>query len=158
MKDPTESVTQGAAEGGADVDVRVFARICVALADGISSRAEALAAHRLDEEAWDAIEDAWQERLSRAMEEHDGEGVPPLIAAYGAALDEARAGGDVLTFERFAEATRQLQTGDPTRALAVAGVSLPSYLRANGYWTGRMATDPVLAERFQRVVAAKDKR
>src|SRR5262245_29433517 len=101
----------------AEMEVRTYADICVALADGTTPRAEVLAAHGLDEDSWTAAEDAWQERLSAAIEEQDGETVPPLVVALDAAFAEARrrlAPEDVLSLERFAEATLQLGTArDP---------------------------------------------
>jgi hypothetical protein len=63
-------------------DLEAYAALAVALADPRGDRAALLAAHGLDEEAWEAIDDAWQARVSEAGAEGDlAEGVPPFIAA-----------------------------------------------------------------------------
>ena len=142
--------------GPEDLDVRAYAAIAVALAEA-SSREEVLAAAGLDEDSWEAVEDRWQERLSRAIDEQDTDSgacaVPPLMVEYDAAITEARArsnGAPPMSLERFAEATRQLRRGaDPAAAVRQLGVSFGAYLRASAHWTARMAREPDLAERFR---------
>jgi hypothetical protein len=134
-------------------DVETYATLTVALADGGRSREEVLGEQGLDEESWAALDQFWQDQLSAALDE-DVDGVPPLVAAYAAAFDRARAasraGAKILSIERFADATREIQRrGDPVAALAHVGVTLADFLRANEHWTRRMVEDPDLLQRFR---------
>jgi hypothetical protein len=128
----------------------------VALADPRGDRAALLAAHGLDEEAWEAIDDAWQARLSEAGAEGDlAQGVPPLIAAYAEAFaraQRARAQHEV-SFERFVEAARAMARGtDMATVLERLGLTLEDLLRAQQRWTAAMLADDALAERFRRAM------
>jgi hypothetical protein len=136
------------------LDLRRYADISAELVVG--DRASVLARHGLDEEAWEIAEDAWQARLSSALETWEDDGVPPLLAELEAAQAAARAriaGTQIPTLERFAGAVREMgRGGDPLAALARAGVSAADFARASGVWTARMATDPALAARFAQLV------
>lgn len=133
--------------------VAEYAELAAALAEPSADRAAVLAARELDEEGWSALDRLFQDRLSRAMDD-DGDGVPPLIAAYAAAFARARAAqagdAEVISLERYADATREIQRrGDPLPALARVGVTLEQFLRANEHWTRRLLADPELARRFR---------
>ena len=135
-------------------DVAGYATLVATLADPICDRDAVLAAHDLDEEGWAEVDRVWQNHLSRSMDE-PSDGVPPLIAAYAAAFEEARDASrraeSVISIERFADATREIQRrGDPTAALARVGISLEEFIRANEHWTRRMLHDAELFERFRR--------
>jgi len=137
----------------ASFDVAEYAELAATLADPSCDRDAALAAHGLDEEGWAALDGHFQDRLGRAMDAAE-EGVPPLIAAYAEAFARARAaqsrGRPVISLDRFADATREIQVrGDPLPALAKHGLTLEEYLRANEHWTQRMLADPVLVARFR---------
>lgn len=137
-----------------DLDVAAYAALAAALSDPERPREALLAEHGLDEAAWAEIDEAWQERLSRAMDE-EGDGVPEVVAAYAEAFAQAKqpAPGAALTLERFAEATREIQRrGDPAAALARLGIALSAYLEANAHWTRRMIEEPGLAERFRQAL------
>ena len=136
-----------------DLDLRTYAAVSVALAGAPGSRDQVLSAHGLDEEAWDAIDDAWQGRLSSAIDEQSGEAVPPLVVEYETALREAQAGAEMpMSLERFAELTSKIQRGgDLAAVLAQTGVPFAVYLRASAHWTPRLASDPALAEQFTRL-------
>ncbi len=136
-----------------EFDIEAYATVCVALAEG-RPRDVVLREHDLDEGSWAALDQYWQDRLSRAMNE-DTEGVPPLVAAYSAAFERARAkvraGQPILSIERFADATREIQLrGDPTSALQRVGVTLMDFLRANEHWTARMMKEPEMLEIFRK--------
>ena len=138
-----------------EIDVTAYAAIAAALSDPGCVRDRVLAGHGLDEERWAEVEEAWQERLSRAMDEEAEGGVPPLVAAYADAFARAKrqTGGALLSLERFAEATREIQKhGDPAAALGRLGIPLASFLEANEHWTRRMIADPALAQRFRRAL------
>ena len=142
------------ARSATDLDIRAYAALVAALAeDEGRAREQILRDHGFDEESWTRTDDAWQARLSSAIE-GDSEGVPELVAAYASAFAQARAasaGTTILTIERFAEATREIQRrGDPATALAYLGITLADFLKANEHWTRRMIADPSLLERFQR--------
>ncbi|MFT3771308.1 MAG: hypothetical protein QM820_38320 [Minicystis sp.] len=133
--------------------VTEYAEIAAALAEPSADRAAVLAARGLDEDAWTALDRLFQARMSRAMDE-DHDGVPPIVAAYAEAFARARAAlrrdEDVISIERYADATREIQQrGDPLPALARVGVSLEAFLRANEHWTRRMIEDPALLARFR---------
>lgn len=134
-------------------DMRAYAALAAALAAGDRPREVILRERGLDEAGWEALDRLQQRQLSRAMEEeHDG--VPPLVAAYAEAFarERARRAGatTLLSIERFADATREIQrSGDPTAALGRLGIALDDFLRANEHWTPRMMTDPDLLRRFR---------
>jgi hypothetical protein len=137
-------------------DIEAYAALAAALTAPDADRAAVLAAHGLDEEAWNALDDAWQARLSAASDEEvEGFGVPGLIAAYAEAFSRAqraRAPG-VLPFERFLEAAREMKQGrDMATALKRLGLTLEAYLGAQAHWTARMLEDEELAARFQRAM------
>ena len=137
----------------ASLDIRAYAALVAALATADRPRAAVLAAQGLDEAGWEALDDLHQARLSRALDD-DGDGVPPLVAAYAEAFAAARArstrAATLLSIERFGDATREIQrTGDPTAALARLGITLDDFLRANEHWTARMVTDAELLQRFR---------
>jgi hypothetical protein len=141
----------------AELDVTAYAALAAALAEPGCRREAVLAARGLDEAAWAGIDDAWQARLSAAMEE-ETDGIPPLVAAYAEAFAAAQreAGGQGLPLERFAEATREIQRhGDPTTTLARLGIPLAAYLQANAHWTRRIVEDRALAERFRRALKVR---
>lgn len=134
-------------------DVAEYAELAAALAEPTADRAGVLAARGLDEQGWAALDDHFQDRISRAMSE-DEAGVPPLVAAYADAFARARAALQqdraVISIERFADATREIRRrGDPLPALAHVGVTLDEFLRANEHWTRRMLEDPALLSRFR---------
>ena len=144
----------GAAMVDLSSDIEVYAALSAALADPAADRAALLAAHGLDEDTWDALDDAWQARLS-AAEEGEGEGVPPLVAAHAEAFaraQRARAGAP-LSFERFVEIARAMQRGSELATLlGRLGVSLDDFLTAQRTWTEAMIGDEGLAERFRRAM------
>jgi hypothetical protein len=134
-------------------DIQMYATITATLAEGNRPRAAVLGEHDLDEESWQALDQFWQDRLSSALDE-EIDGVPPLISAYAEAFDRARAAlhtsQPILSIERFAEATREIQRrGDPSAALSRVGITLAEFLRANEHWTPRLVKDPELARRFR---------
>ena len=134
-------------------DMRAYAALAAALAANDRPREAILRERGLDEAGWEALDRRCQSRLSRAMDE-DHDGVPPLVAAYAEAFarERARRAGaqSVLSIERFADATREIQrSGDPTAALGRLGIALDDFLRANEHWTPRMMTDPDLLRRFR---------
>jgi hypothetical protein len=139
-------------------DMRAYAALAATLAAGDRPRDAILRERGLDEAGWEALDRSQQDQLSRAMdEEHDG--VPPLVAAYAEAFAAARARSagthGVLSIERFADATREIQrSGDPTTALGRLGIALDDFLRANEHWTLRMMTDPDLLRRFRARLGA----
>lgn len=137
----------------ASFDVVEYATISAELAEPSCDRARVLAAHDLDEEAWSEIDGACQEALTRAMES-DADGAPPLVVAYADAFAQARArlneGKGVISIERFADATREIQLrGDALAALSRLGLTLDEFLRANEHWTRRMMSDPELFARYK---------
>jgi hypothetical protein len=149
-----------AADAEPTLDLARYAEISAKLVVG--DRAAVLARHGLDEDAWEMAEDAWQARLSSALETWEEDGVPPLLAELEAAQAAARAriaGDQILELARFAGAVREMgRGGDPVAALARAGVSAADFARASGVWTARMAIDPALAARFAELVGGTRRR
>ncbi|WP_437681539.1 hypothetical protein [Sorangium sp. So ce131] len=137
-------------------DVEAFATLAAQLADPSADRAALLAAHGLDEDGWEALDDAWQARLSEADEGDDEEaGVPPLVVAFAEAFaraQRARARSE-LSFERFLEAARAMRRGtDMATVLSRLDMTLEDYLSAQQRWTAAMLEDEELLSRFQRAM------
>jgi hypothetical protein len=137
----------------AEINLDAYARLTVVLARAGAGRDAALAAHGLDEARWQAIDDAWQARLSEALEDiGDDATVPPLVDAYSRAMERAQsAESEIMTFERFLQATRAARAGgELAKSLERLGVTIDDYLRANRHYTLAMTEDDALAERFRR--------
>jgi hypothetical protein len=135
-------------------DVEAYAALAAALTAPGAARAALLAAHGLDEDGWEALDDAWQARFSEA-EDDDALGVPALLGAYAEAFSRAQLGlsPGLLSFERFLEAAREMRRGnDMATVLKRLDLTLESYLQAQAHWTARMLHDEELAAKFQRVM------
>ncbi|MGK4005425.1 hypothetical protein WMF31_22545 [Sorangium sp. So ce1036] len=137
-------------------DVEAFATLAAQLADPSADRAALLAEHGLDEERWEALDDAWQARFSEADgDDGDDVGVPPLVAAFAetfARVQRARA-RSALSFERFLEAARAMKRGtDMATVLGRLDLTLEDYLSAQQRWTAAMLEDEELMARFQRAM------
>ena len=141
-----------------DIDVERYAAISAELSRDGADRAAILGAHGLDESDWETVEAYWQSRLSTAMDgDLEQEGVPEVLSQYSAAFAQAHAAqsdGDVVSLERFAEATRHMaNTSDVQQSLKQLGMTLSEFLKANQHWCVKMVTDPALAERFRKIIA-----
>ncbi|MEZ4300519.1 MAG: hypothetical protein R3B70_36590 [Polyangiaceae bacterium] len=142
-------------------DVRAYAVLSVRLAEPEADREALLAEHGLDEDAWDELDDAWQARLSDALEAAgDSDSVPLLIKEHADAFAEAQAArvrpGPPLSIDRFIEVTLEIQRGQDIRhVLPRNKTTLHDYLRAQQHWLKQMMDDPELFARFQRAVAAR---
>jgi len=154
-------------------DLDAYAEILVALArtgtragggadGGVgASRAEILARYGLDDATWEALDDAWQARLSadtdaELPENEESASVPPLIAAFDAAMTRAQKRLEPaeapVPLARFAEAMRELQRGvEITQALARARITMAEFMAANQYWTPRIVEDAEAAAEFRRI-------
>lgn len=140
------------AEEDVEHDIVAYARLAAALAAEPVARAELLAARGLDEARWAAIDDAWQARLSAAMDEAT-DGVPPLVAAYADAFARAqREAAAVLPLERFIAVLFELRRGREAAAvLAEHGITLAELLRASEHWSRRAASDAAVALRIAAI-------
>lgn len=140
------------------MDVRAYAALSARLAEPDADRAALLAEHGLDEDGWDEIDDAWQARLSEAVDAMgDEESVPLLVKEHADAFAEAQAArvspGEPLSLERFVEVTLDIQRGqDIQHVLKRNGTTLHDYLRAQQHWLKKMMDDAALAARFQRAM------
>jgi hypothetical protein len=137
----------------AEINLDAYARLTVALGRAGPRRDDLLAANGLDEDRWQIIDDAWQAKLSEALEQlGDDIAVPPLVEAYSRAMERAQtADSQIMSFERFVQATRAARAGgDLARSLERLGVTIDDYLRANRHYTLAMTEDDALAVRFQR--------
>jgi hypothetical protein len=135
-------------------DIEAYAALAAALAEAGPDRARVLAARGLTEAQWEALDQAWQARLSEEGEENAA-GVPALLAAYAEAFaraQRARARA-VMPFERFVEAAREMQRGaDLARVLQRLDMSLPDFMASQQHWTARMLEDGALAARFRKAM------
>lgn len=144
-----------------ETDVRAYATLTVRLAQPDADRPAILTEHGLDEDTWDALDDAWQARLSAAVDEMgDAETVPLLVKehadAFAAAQAERVSPGAPLTFERFVEITHELQRGqDVQHVLKRNQTTLHDYLRAEQHWLRVMMDDATLQARFHRAMARR---
>ncbi len=139
-----------------DLDIDSYAELSAALAGPEADRAAILAAHDLDEEGWDALEERWLARLAAAEEAFgDADGVPPLVAAYAQAFARAQSqqADEVMPFERYVEMARALKKGrDVPLVLKRYATSLPTFLRSHQHWTARAATDPELGAKLSQLL------
>lgn len=138
-----------------ELDVTAYAVLLARLASSGERRADVLAEHGLDEEGWAAIDDAWQERLSAAMDD-EGTGGPTLIGQFDDAYSRAQAAPSLrLTLEQFAQVTRWgRETGDLVAALAQLGATTQDYVAATAHYSRRIATEPGTREAFERAMRA----
>jgi len=139
----------------AEINLDAYARLTVALARAGAKRDAVLAAHGLDESCWQDIDGLWQARLSDAMDASTDE-VPilPFLENFSHAMRRAQNDdSQVMTLERFAEATRAVRRGETVaQNLERLGLTPDDYLHANHYWMQRMAQDEDLAEAFRRAL------
>jgi hypothetical protein len=139
-------------------DVCAYAVLSVELAQPDADREAILAAHGLDEDAWDAMDDGWQARLSDAVESAGEEDKLPLLVqehaeAFARAQAERVSPGAPLSFERFIEITHDIQRGqDAQHVMKRNGTTLHDYLRAEQHWLKRMMDDGALQERFHKAM------
>jgi hypothetical protein len=142
--------------GDASGSVEAYAALLATLADPAVDRAEALFAHGLDEDSWEAIDAEWQRRLSAAADAAtEDEPAPPLLLAFAEAFASAQRAGarTVLSFERYLEVTRVIGRGGAVgEEMKRLQVTLAEYLRAHEHWMREMAADPALSERFTRAI------
>ena len=135
-------------------DLETYVALAVALADPREDRARVLSAHGLDEERWEAIDEAWQARLGEA-EADDPDAIPPFVAAFSEAFSRAsiaRAQKEI-SFERVLDAVREMRRGvDMATALDRLELGLDDFLRAQARWTAAMLEDDELAEHFRRAM------
>jgi hypothetical protein len=139
----------------AEINLDAYARLTVALSRAGEARDTVLATHGLDEDRWQAIDDVWQARIAEAMDEGtDEQPVSPFVEEFAKAMDRAQSDdSQVLTFERYVQATRAMSRGgDVAKSLGALGVTVDAYVQANRYWVRRMATDDELAGAFQRAL------
>ncbi len=136
-------------------DIEAYAAVAAALADPSGDRTATLAAHGLDEDRWEALDNAWQARIS-ADEDAGGDKVPALLSAYSDALvraQRARQKAAVLSFEKFIELVHALRYGgDVTATLQRFGVTFPSLMASQQHWLEEMKKDDALAKRWQRAM------
>jgi hypothetical protein len=140
------------------LDLDAWVELSVELSDPAVDRTAALRARGLDEDAWEALDDAWQQRLSDADAHLDAGGgdpdgaVPPLVAVHAEAFARAQAArtqGPPLDFAAFVELTRAIERRpDIAAILRRFQVTLQQLLHSQAHWTKRMLEDPELARRF----------
>ncbi|MFO0585958.1 MAG: hypothetical protein U0441_00390 [Polyangiaceae bacterium] len=141
-----------------DTDVRAYAVLSARLSEPDSDRTTLLAEHGLDEETWDQLDDAWQERLSAAIDEMgDSEAVPPLVKEHADAFTAEQAvlaaAREPMPFERFIEITQDIRRGHESQhVMKRNATTLQDYLRAQQHWLKRMMDDPDLQTRFHRAM------
>ena len=139
----------------AEINLDAYARLAVALARAGTKRDAVLAAHGLDEARWQDIDGLWQARLSDAMDASTDEvPVAPFLEQFSHAMQRAQSDdSQVMTLERFAEATRAVRRGEAVaQTFERLGLTPDEYLHANHYWMQRMAQDEDIAEAFRRAV------
>lgn len=136
-----------------NLTIEAYAALMAELAAAGDARADVLARHGFDEAGWAAVDDAWQARLSEALDE-EGDGVAELVSRYAAAYQAAQqALGAPISLEQYARVTRRFQaSGDLQAALAKTGVSLADYVRGTEHWSRQLATEPDVERRFDEVL------
>ena len=137
-------------------DVFAYATLAAALGADGADRDALLAAHGLDEARWASLDTRFQQWLSDELETgEDDDAIPASAVAYSESYgrEQRRSEVDVISIERFAEATRAIaKSNDIAATLRRLELTLPQYLKANEHWTSRLIHDAELLERFQRVM------
>lgn len=142
-------------------DVRAYATLAVRLAEPDADRETLLAERGLTEDEWEEIDDAWQARLSDAVDATgDADAVPLLVQEHSEAFAEAQAGrtsaGAPLDLERFIAITLDIQRSHEVQhSLKRNGTTLHDYLRAEKHWLKRMMDEPALQARFHEAMHRK---
>ena len=134
-----------------DDELETYGAILAALARGLD-RAEVLAAHGLDEDSFEALE----ERALEALEADDSEGVPAAVVRFDAAMRRPGPPSvlQVPTLEAFAQAYVIAQEGgNVAERLKERGSSLDVLLRGSEHYVPRFTKEPELADRFRALVA-----
>jgi hypothetical protein len=138
-----------------DQDIEAFADLAATLADPAVDRAAILEAHGLDEDRWEALDNAWQARIS-AEEQTCGDNIPPLLTAYSNAFvraQRARQKTALLPFEKFIELVRALRYGgDAAATLQRFGTTFPAFLASQQHWMDLMMKDEELSDRWRRAM------
>lgn len=143
-------------------DVRGFAILCARLSEPEADREAILAENGLDEDAWEALDEAWQAQLSAEEDAAaDDAGVPPLVLVYAEAFaaEQARlqatraASRPVLAFEAFVKITQEMQRGDdPANLMKRHRLAVADFIAAERHWMKQMMNDAALWERFHAAV------
>jgi hypothetical protein len=138
--------------GGRALSLSEYAEINAELSLAPQHSTAILANHLLNEPRWEAFDEAWEAKLSEALDTQSQEDAPPLLVTdYSEAFQRARArhAGAPLEFERFLALLGELRRGNSRpRALAQARVTLAQFLAAQSYWTRESMNDPALAARL----------
>lgn len=133
-------------------EIAAYAKVLSALARG-ADRARVLEAHGLDEERFEALEERALEALSAG---DDGDGIPPAVARFDAAIRNAspHAPAGPPSLEAFAQAYLIAQQGgNVAERLKEHGSSLDVLLRGSEHYVPRFAREPELADRFRALTS-----
>lgn len=143
-------------------DVGAYARLSALLSQAIvpEDRARLLGAHGLNEARWEALDEAWQARLSDCDSSCDmieGQNIPPLLAAYAqafaAAQQENFLNRQPLSFERYLEIAKALKQGkSPASVLAQRQATFEEFLQAHRHWVEQALHDSELAQRIRKAL------
>lgn len=143
---------RGISIGGRTLSLAEYAEITAELSLASERTSVILTSHSLDEPRWEAFEQAWEARLSEALDTESADNAPPLLVTdYSDAFQRAlaRHAGAPLDFERFLALLGELRRGQPLPgALARARVTLACFLSAQSYWTREATNDATLAARL----------
>jgi hypothetical protein len=142
--------------GEPELSLDSYAALQAALAVAGERTDEVLHDHGLDEARWSAIDEAWQERLSAALDDESDSGVPEILSAYAQAYARAQraSAAGMLSLAQFTDIVRRIQaTGDLQEALAKLGVSMADFLLASEHWNRSAALDGGLRDELKRALA-----
>ncbi len=140
-------------------DVSAYAQLCVLLSRATHSeeRASVLAAHGLNEDQWERLDEAWQTRLSDCDigDDREGQAIPPLLAnfaqAFTAAQQTTLPTETVLSLDVYLDIAKGLKQGKSTTSiLSQYQTTLEEFLNAHRHWTQQAIHNPEIAHRMSR--------
>jgi hypothetical protein len=122
------------------------------------TREEVLEARGLAEEAFADEEQAYEDALSKALED-DGDEVPQALVRFEAAFRSARErieAPSIMPLSTYAAATRIVQAGtDVLGGLGRIGVTFSEFARSTAHYGPRLAREPALAQEFTRLLGMR---
>jgi len=139
-----------------DAELDLYTAIVAEISEG-REREDALAAHSLTDEAFDALEARVEAESSHAMAS-GGDAVPAFILRLDRAMTRARAaatkGKTPIPFDVFTRALGALTSGrDPTKELERLGLDGRDLSRAIAAYATQLAKDPTKAQALARALS-----
>lgn len=137
------------------IDLFGFARITAQLAVR-RPRQAVLSGAGLDEEQWQSVEKAWGLRLAAAAQRMDTAMLLQFERAMASAQQACEAPAPTRPMSDYAQMVAALERGvTPIEICAAYGMKLDEFFALQQAYTRRISSDPAEADRFSRLVEAR---